>query len=141
MKRKFAPGQKVQYSDTNFQLLGKIIETITKKKIPTVFKEIIFDELQLKNTYLYEDANDMRPSEFITKKRNAPTDLYVIHRARRRHRLNSEGIYDFFEGIYQWTVLSKRVFRGAKRMEISPSTSNILLWCGNCQPTNIYKRL
>ncbi|MGY0694701.1 serine hydrolase [Virgibacillus sp. FSP13] len=30
-KPKFAPGKKAQYSDTNYQLLGKIIETITKK--------------------------------------------------------------------------------------------------------------
>ena len=77
MKPKFAPGQKVQYSDTNFQLLGKIIETITNKDIHTVFKEFIFDELQLENTYLYEDANDTRPSDFYYKEKKMHLPIYM----------------------------------------------------------------
>ena len=77
MKPKFAPGQKVQYSDTNFQLLGKIIETITEKDIHTVFKEFIFDELQLKNTYLYEDPNDTRPSAFYYKDKKMHLPIYM----------------------------------------------------------------
>lgn len=63
MKPKFIPGQKgkVQYSDTNYQLLGEIIKKITGKPVQAVFKEYIFDELQLKNTYVYEDVNDSKP--------------------------------------------------------------------------------
>lgn len=77
MKPKFAPGQKVQYSDTNFQLLGKIIETITNKDIHTVFKDFIFDELKLKNTYLYEDPNDTRPSDFYYKEKKIHLPNYM----------------------------------------------------------------
>lgn len=77
MKPKFAPGQKVQYSDTNFQILGKIIETITKKDIHTTFKEIIFDELQLENTYLYEDPKDSRPSTFYYKEKKMDRPNYM----------------------------------------------------------------
>ena len=60
MKPKFTPGKKAHYSDTNYQLLGRIIESITKKDIHTVFKESIFDDLKLENTYLYEDVDDKR---------------------------------------------------------------------------------
>ncbi|ARK32355.1 serine hydrolase domain-containing protein [Halalkalibacter krulwichiae] len=66
-KPKFAPGKRAQYSDTNFQLLGKIIETITNRDIRTIFKEFIFDELKLEDTYLYEDVNDQRPASFYYK--------------------------------------------------------------------------
>lgn len=64
---KFAPGKKAQYSDTNYQLLGKIIETIKNKDIHSVFKEYIFDELKLENTYLYEDAHNKRPAPIYYK--------------------------------------------------------------------------
>ncbi|SOC41481.1 serine hydrolase domain-containing protein [Ureibacillus acetophenoni] len=77
MKPKFVPGQKVQYSDTNFQLLGKIIETITNKDIHSVFKEFIFDEIKLENTYLYEDANDSRPSPFYYKEKKIHLPKYM----------------------------------------------------------------
>jgi len=42
MKLKFAPGTKGKafYSDTNYQLLGRIIETITDKSFNTMIKLI-----------------------------------------------------------------------------------------------------
>ena len=77
LKPKFAPGKKAQYSDTNYQLLGKIIETVTKKDIHTVFKEFIFDELKLENTYLYEDVNDNRPAPIYYKDKEIYLPKYM----------------------------------------------------------------
>ncbi|MGY0694979.1 serine hydrolase domain-containing protein [Virgibacillus sp. FSP13] len=76
-KPKFAPGKKAQYSDTNYQLLGKIIEMITKKDIHTVFKVFIFDELKLEETYLYEDVNDLRPETFYFKDKEIHLPKYM----------------------------------------------------------------
>jgi len=66
MTPKFAPGQKgkAAYSDTNYQLLGKIIEAITQKEIGEVFKACIFDPLALANTYAFNDIADKRPAVF-----------------------------------------------------------------------------
>ena len=77
MRPKFTPGKKAQYSDTNYQLLGRIIETITNKDLHTVFKEIIFDELKLENTYLYEDVNDNRPAPFYYKNHQIHLPKYM----------------------------------------------------------------
>lgn len=66
-KPKFAPGVRAQYSDTNYQLLGKIIETITEKDIHSIFKELILKKLELKETYVYEDENDSEPAPFYYK--------------------------------------------------------------------------
>ena len=77
MKPKFTPGKKAQYSDTNYQLLGRIIETITKKDIHTVFKESIFDELKLENTYLYEDVNDNRPAPIYYRDKEIDLPKYM----------------------------------------------------------------
>jgi D-alanyl-D-alanine carboxypeptidase len=54
----FAPGanagKKSHYSDTNFQLLGAIIESITGQSIADNFRARIFDRLGLAQTYLYD---------------------------------------------------------------------------------------
>lgn len=64
MKPRFAPGQKVEYSDTNYQLLGRIIETVTGQDIGGVFEKYIVNKLGLRNTYLYGDTADTRPIPF-----------------------------------------------------------------------------
>ncbi len=65
LKPLFKPGQKGKafYSDTNFQLLGKIIENITGKDLSDVLHEYIFSPTELLNTYLYQDSYDMKPAE------------------------------------------------------------------------------
>ena len=52
----FIPGEKAKYSDTNFQLLGKIIERIENKELHEVYKERILNTLNLKNTWLYKKS-------------------------------------------------------------------------------------
>lgn len=49
------------YSDTNFQLLGKIIEQVTGNKLEVVLHREILEPLRLKNTYLYTNTADDRP--------------------------------------------------------------------------------
>jgi CubicO group peptidase (beta-lactamase class C family) len=48
----FPPGMGAFYSDTNFQLLGKIIENVTQKPLQVVFEDFFFRPLYLKNTWL-----------------------------------------------------------------------------------------
>jgi D-alanyl-D-alanine carboxypeptidase len=48
----FQPGTSASYSDTNFQLLGKIIEAITGKPLAIVYEDFIFRPLGLKHTWL-----------------------------------------------------------------------------------------
>lgn len=69
LKPKFTPNQKdkAHYSDTNFQLLGKIIENISQKKLNQVFDELIYKPLHLFKTYLYENENDTHPTPFYYK--------------------------------------------------------------------------
>jgi CubicO group peptidase (beta-lactamase class C family) len=48
----FRPGTDASYSDTNFQLLGKIIEAITGNPLHIVYEDFIFRPLDLKHTWL-----------------------------------------------------------------------------------------
>jgi D-alanyl-D-alanine carboxypeptidase len=52
LKPNFQPGTDASYSDTNFQLLGKIIEAVTGKPLHIVYEDFIFRPLDLKHTWL-----------------------------------------------------------------------------------------
>ena len=52
LKPDFPPGTDASYSDTNFQLLGKISETIAGKPLHIIFEEFFFRPLGLKHTWL-----------------------------------------------------------------------------------------
>ncbi|TVP94569.1 MAG: class A beta-lactamase-related serine hydrolase [Acholeplasmatales bacterium] len=47
-----APRKKARYSDTNFQLLRAVIEQLTNASCDTVFKQLIFEPLGMKQTFL-----------------------------------------------------------------------------------------
>jgi len=49
------------YSDTNFQLLGEIIERISGQHLSDIIESQICKKIGLKNTYLYKDPKDGRP--------------------------------------------------------------------------------
>lgn len=69
IKPLFIPGtkNKANYSDANFQLLGKIIELITNKSYSTNCDELIIKPLKLSHTYLYTDATDKTPKTLYYK--------------------------------------------------------------------------
>lgn len=48
----FQPGTDAFYSDTNFQLLGKIIENVTNKPLQIAYEDFFFRPLDLKHTWL-----------------------------------------------------------------------------------------
>ena len=75
----FPPGKKgrASYSDTNYQLLGKIIEIIGGKGIDEIFQEFIFDELDLKYTYAYKDITDDKPVPFYYKTKKLWLPNYI----------------------------------------------------------------
>ena len=52
LRPNFQPGTGASYSDTNFQLLGKIIEATTDKPLHIVYEDYIFRPLDLKHTWL-----------------------------------------------------------------------------------------
>jgi len=56
---RFKPGEfgKAFYSDTNYQLLGAIIESVLDKSLEEAYKEVIFQRLSLGSTYLFTPSS------------------------------------------------------------------------------------
>ena len=48
----FPPGQGLYYSDTNYQLLGKIIENVTRTSLASALQNYLFRPLGLRHTWL-----------------------------------------------------------------------------------------
>ncbi|MEO1440381.1 MAG: serine hydrolase domain-containing protein [Chloroflexota bacterium] len=63
---------KAHYSDTNYQLLGAVIEGVTGQSLADVFRAWIFIPLGLTNTYLYD-----------CKQRDDALPLPLYHQAQR----------------------------------------------------------
>lgn len=55
------PGKEWHYSDINYNLLGLIIEKITNKKLPAVYREYMLNPLDMRNTYrpFYENPDSL----------------------------------------------------------------------------------
>ena len=78
MKTHFPPGKKgkAKYSDTNYQLLNLIIESITGNPVQIVLKNL-FQELNLTHTTIFEDSVDDRfaPIYYKSEQINIPQFL------------------------------------------------------------------
>lgn len=86
MKPDFTPGaksfwpgteHKASYSDTNYQLLGKILEQITGKSIGGIFEDYIFSGLGFNNTYVYAKPEDASPKPFYYGTRKLWLPSYI----------------------------------------------------------------
>jgi D-alanyl-D-alanine carboxypeptidase len=75
MKPEFAPGEKGKavYSDTNFQLLGKLIELQTELELSDALESFIFEPLGLESTYMYTNIKDKNPAAMYFK--NTPFSI------------------------------------------------------------------
>lgn len=64
MKAQFVPNDKRSYySDTNYILLGTVIETVTGKDLPSLFKTRIFEPLGMCDTYIFDHTQSQNHSE------------------------------------------------------------------------------
>ncbi|MFN4152813.1 MAG: serine hydrolase domain-containing protein, partial [Candidatus Sericytochromatia bacterium] len=83
----FKPNEKADYSNSNYVLLGYIIEKLTKKDYSTNLKEMIIDKIGLKDTYyggqVKIDSNESYSYNFENKKwvQEAVTDMSIPHGA------------------------------------------------------------
>jgi D-alanyl-D-alanine carboxypeptidase len=78
MKTHFPPGQpgRAKYIDTNHQILSLVIENIVGQPINSVLRDL-FEELNLTQTYVYEDVNDKNfvPARYKSEIINIPLFL------------------------------------------------------------------
>jgi D-alanyl-D-alanine carboxypeptidase len=117
---KFLPGQKAEYSDTNYQLLGAIIEAVAGTSLDDVFDEMIIGPLGLRDTYLYRGQPDDRLVPMYYKDRALELPRYMASIGAEGGLVstaNDLGVFNqaFFDGslfdaarlqgLYKWRLL------------------------------------
>ena len=77
IRPRFAPNTKGKalYSDTNFQLLGKILEQVYGMDLDSCIKEQIIQPLGLEHTYVYLDAADTTPRNIYYRDQVLPIPM------------------------------------------------------------------
>lgn len=77
MKPPFAPGtpRRARYSDTNYQLLGQVIEQTTVGSYAEAVDSEIVQTLGHRSTWLYADASDQRPTPLRLGENQLPIPL------------------------------------------------------------------
>lgn len=101
----FRPGQKgkVAYSDTNYQLMGAILERVTGQRLPDLFDTEVFAPLGLGETYIYSDPSDERPVWFYGGARR-------LHLPRYLASVQAEG--GLVTTARELAAISRAVFEG-----------------------------
>ena len=123
----FPPGTDASYSDTNFQLLGKIIESVTSKPLHIVYQDFIFRPLGLKHTWLDgHSGSKLNPSD-------VPADVY--YHDRNITNIRSNGSYWADGGIIS-TAEEEIIFLKAlnEGQIINKSTLNLMHNWHNLDP-------
>jgi D-alanyl-D-alanine carboxypeptidase len=80
LEAKFVPGSQTSYSDTNFQLLGKVIEAVMHKPLHLVLDEVLFTPLKLDHTWLV--GHSRSPAQAATLPAEVFADELNITRVR-----------------------------------------------------------
>ncbi len=74
-KSHFPSGEGFKYTDTNYHLMGLVIESITGEPFHDVLKKYIFEPLDMRHSYMHHYSDPMEKSQF-------PTADFFVHETR-----------------------------------------------------------
>ncbi|MBI9044990.1 MAG: beta-lactamase family protein [Anaerolineaceae bacterium] len=112
----FKPGSKYEYSDSNYFLLGKIIEHITGQSLNTFAAESIFKPLGMKNSLFREVHSQIIPRRAMSYVKHPIAFKSPVQYSKSRRDQNTfhtlvsnyehigaEGIFTSLEDLFKWT--------------------------------------
>ncbi len=104
MKPKFQPGAKgkASYAETNFRLLGRILEIVTNKNIQSLLHDV-FQELEMKNTFVLPSGSADRCAPVYFRQKKIDIQEYwksTHHDIASTAADQMKFIRAFFEGNY-----------------------------------------
>ncbi len=105
MKPAFVPGTRGRalYSDSNFQLLGRIIELATGHSLESFFEKRLYDPLNLKSTYMFTGETRVKDIRYKNNGRHVPKAMASFRADGGIVSTASEGLIflkAFFDGFF-----------------------------------------
>lgn len=134
----FSPGTNCQYSDTNYVILGQIVEAASGLSLSEFMSENIFRPLNMSQTIAYDPNTnqtipnramgaDLKGRKYVTSDQSYSSAV-----------LGDGGIYSSLEDLYKWdqaldkgTLVSKEVLKEAYQIpSFYPVSSSATYRCG-----------
>ena len=115
LRPKFPPGTETSYSDTNYQLLGKIVEAVTGRPLHIFYEDFIFHPLGLEHTWLV--------GHWKSQASHCPSPADVFYGNRNITKTRSNGAYWADGGIVSTAEEMNRFLKALNEGRIIRPTS------------------
>ncbi len=127
----FKPGERWEYSDSNYFLLAKIIERITGKTLGEYAREAIFEPLEMRNTLFRECHSQVirnRAMSYVSHpvafrspylyrdEREGSEEFHTL--ASNYEHVGAEGLFTSLEDLFQWDLNFSRNRLGRNRSDL-----------------------
>ena len=112
------PNTRFEYSNTNYAMLARVIEQVSKMSYKQFMKEFIFEPLGMSHTFVYDPADR---SKYVVKLAESYTGNWSIFPETHEDGIyGDKGIYSTVEDMYRWdqsfynhTLLNEKTLRMA----------------------------
>jgi CubicO group peptidase (beta-lactamase class C family) len=125
-KLRFTPGEKFEYSDSAYVLLGQIIERISGERYAEFLKETIFDPLGMNDTLVVDERRQKVPRLALAyEKRNGR--WRDITYSPENSIYGEDGIYSTINDLYKWDqalYTDRLVGQATLEMAFNPGRNN-----------------
>lgn len=106
--------KRAHYADVNYELLGRIIENITQTPLEQVFKQLIFDPLELQNTYLPISEEEYIPKIYFKESAFSRPKFIISSRASGGAISTAREMMNFLKAFFGGKLFNKDIFRHLK---------------------------
>jgi len=94
------PNTRFEYSNTNYAMLARIIEEVSKMSFKEFMKDFIFEPLGMKNTFVYDPADRNKYGDRITQ--SYQYNWRIFAETNEDGIYGDKGIYSTVEDMYRW---------------------------------------
>jgi len=92
------PNTRFEYSNSNYAILARIVEEVSKMPFKKFMAKFIFQPLGMNNTYVYDPAEPRNPNQAISYKYNWQIDPDMFADGV----YGDKGIFSTVEDLYRW---------------------------------------
>lgn len=125
-KLRFTPGEKFEYSDSAYVVLGQIIERLAGERYAEFLKEMIFDPLGMQDTLVVDERKQRVPRVALAyEKRNGRWQ--DITYSPENSIYGEDGIYSTINDLYKWDqalYTDRLISRATLEMAFTPGRTN-----------------
>jgi CubicO group peptidase (beta-lactamase class C family) len=114
----FKPGSNYRYSNSNYYLLGYIIETVTGKTFENYLKENVLDKADLKNTFYIHQEKDITDMPQGYSKFGGKIEKAILQEVTTLYSAgalisNTDDIYKWHQALYNQQLVKKETLEKA----------------------------